>query len=332
MIGLTGSKSRRQKLMTNDNRMTSSLQRRRFFESLAAGCVLLCELEVTELHGRSSVVAYVHVSSAVRVCCTKLQEVFMPDYTGGYLGYVSSMIEGRVRRRDARARKMLMDLTWLDGFNSPGLSNESIVDVAERIRSDWDRIRLRLPPRESWPLFRALDELSNLFRWCAEHATNEDIREGMRIVQDMAKDASREWIDQNCADWTAFRGCDWAAVPEAGGVYLIYDQEELVYVGCAAGSGASSLRVKLQRDSSSAVRGFRGQLLNGVFAQSLFFHRVQHELAEPVARPQEAYAACGSYIAERCSFSYSITQCVDEARALEDALKVCLKPTLDGKE
>ena len=60
-------------------------------------------------------------------------------------------------------------------------------------------------------------------------------------------------------DWTDF-------VPEMPGAYVIFDEDELVYVGMAGRNGKGNLRNRL-RDHCS------GQIVN-MFAQYLFLDRV----------------------------------------------------------
>ena len=92
----------------------------------------------------------------------------------------------------------------------------------------------------------------------------------------------------------SFGSADWAAVPASPGVYVIYDLDEVVYVGMAGRNGKGSLRNRL-RDHST------GQIVN-MFAQYLFLARVQFLPEERITHPREAKAACQDYIRERCSF------------------------------
>jgi len=63
---------------------------------------------------------------------------------------------------------------------------------------------------------------------------------------------------------------NWANIPDTPGAYVIYDQEEVIYVGMAGRDGKGSLQRRL-RDHAS------GQIVN-MFAQHLFLSRV-HLLA-----------------------------------------------------
>ena len=119
----------------------------------------------------------------------------------------------------------------------------------------------------------------------------------------------------------AFKGVEWSTIPPAPGVYVIYDEDELVYVGMAGRNGKGSLRNRL-RDHAS------GQIVN-MFAQYLFLARVQFLPEKRITHPREAKAACRDYIAKRCSFRYRVTQDGAEARSLENRLKSELKPTLN---
>lgn len=65
----------------------------------------------------------------------------------------------------------------------------------------------------------------------------------------------------------AFAPVRWTDVPDEPGVYVIYEGEEVLYVGMAGRNGRGSLRNRL-RDHCS------GQIVN-MFAQYLFLARVQ---------------------------------------------------------
>src|SRR5262245_19002940 len=119
-----------------------------------------------------------------------------------------------------------------------------------------------------------------------------------------------------------FKEAKWASIPAEPGVYVIYDLDEVVYVGMAGRNGRGSLRNRL-RDHSS------GQIVN-MFAQYLFLARVQFLADVPIAHPREGKAACRKYIFERCSFRYRTAADSREARNLEEALRSDLKPTLNG--
>ena len=118
-----------------------------------------------------------------------------------------------------------------------------------------------------------------------------------------------------------FDEVDWRSVPAAPGVYVIYDLDEVVYVGMAGRNGRGSLRNRL-RDHST------GQIVN-MFAQYLFLARVQFIPDERINHPRDAKVACQTYITERCSFQYLVADNAAQARMLEDQLKAELKPTLN---
>ncbi len=118
-----------------------------------------------------------------------------------------------------------------------------------------------------------------------------------------------------------FKGVQWSEVPEAPGVYVIYDQDEVIYVGMSGRNGRGNLRSRL-RDHRS------GQIVN-MFAQYLFLARVQFESPDRITHPRDAKAACHSYIVERCLFRYRVAEDGKEARDLENQLKATLKPTLN---
>ena len=119
-----------------------------------------------------------------------------------------------------------------------------------------------------------------------------------------------------------FREVLWNQVPEASGVYAIFDGPELLYVGMAGREGKGSLRKRL-RDHSS------GQVVN-MFAQYLFLARVQFTVAERVTHPMQAKALCQNYIRENCWLSWRVCESASEARALEATLKQSLRPVLNG--
>jgi excinuclease UvrABC nuclease subunit len=119
----------------------------------------------------------------------------------------------------------------------------------------------------------------------------------------------------------AFRNAEWARVPAEPGVYVIYDLDEVVYVGMAGRNGRGSLRNRL-RDHSS------GQIVN-MFAQYVFLARVQFLPQQRISHPRDAQSACRQYIQERCSFQYLVTKDAIEARELEQRLKADLKPALN---
>ena len=118
-----------------------------------------------------------------------------------------------------------------------------------------------------------------------------------------------------------FAEADWTAVPDAAGAYVIYDADEVVYVGMAGRNGQGSLRRRL-RDHAS------GQIVN-MFAQYLFLARVQFLGGERICHPRAAQSACRSYIRERCAFRFVQADDGAEARLLEQQLKRELKPVLN---
>ncbi len=115
---------------------------------------------------------------------------------------------------------------------------------------------------------------------------------------------------------------DWKGVPDAPGAYVIYDRDEVIYVGMAGRDRKGSLRRRL-RDHGS------GQIVN-MFAQYLFLSRVQFASAERVNHPNAAKAACRAYLRERCTFRYIVAQDGAEARRFEQQLKQELRPALNS--
>ena len=118
-----------------------------------------------------------------------------------------------------------------------------------------------------------------------------------------------------------FKNIDWAEIPLTAGVYVIYEDEQTIYVGMAGRNGKGSLRTRL-RDHSS------GQIVN-MFAQYLFLARIQFVSEDRITHPRNAQAACREYIAGRCSFRYRTTGNATEARQLEKRLKAELQPILN---
>src|SRR5262245_44380434 len=97
------------------------------------------------------------------------------------------------------------------------------------------------------------------------------------------------------SDVIRFADVSWSAIPDAPGVYVIYDHADVLYVGMAGRDGAGSLRKCLKAHSS-------GQVVN-MFAQYLFLSRVQFVAAERVTHPRDAKVACRAYILKRCSLA-----------------------------
>ncbi len=132
------------------------------------------------------------------------------------------------------------------------------------------------------------------------------------------------FLEQTFSSPNPFANVDWEAIPAEPGVYVIYDQSEIVYVGMAGRDGQGSLRKRLKDHSS-------GQVVN-MFAQYLFLARVQFLSKERITHPRQAKAACHTYIRERCSFRYSVLSDAAHARALETQLKRDLKPAFNSSE
>jgi hypothetical protein len=118
-----------------------------------------------------------------------------------------------------------------------------------------------------------------------------------------------------------FDRTDWRLVPEAPGAYVIYDGDEVIYVGMAGRDRKGSLRRRL-RDHSS------GQIVN-MFAQYLFLSRVQFASDKRIQHPRDAKEACRKYLITRCSFRFAQVPDAVEARSLERRLKDALRPALN---
>jgi excinuclease UvrABC nuclease subunit len=123
------------------------------------------------------------------------------------------------------------------------------------------------------------------------------------------------------SDRIAFKDVDWTQIPLSPGVYVIYDHDEVIYVGMSGRNGKGTLRSRL-RDHCS------GQIVN-MFAQYLFLARIQPMSYQRITHPRDAQRACRDYIADRCSFRYSVANNAADARRLEKELKAELKPTLN---
>ena len=118
-----------------------------------------------------------------------------------------------------------------------------------------------------------------------------------------------------------FADVDWRGVPDTPGAYVIYNDDEVLYVGMAGRDGKGSLRRRL-RDHAS------GQIVN-MFAQYLFLSRVQFQDGDRIKHPSAAKVACRDYIRERCRFKYIVAETGAEARQLEQHLKRELRPALN---
>lgn len=123
------------------------------------------------------------------------------------------------------------------------------------------------------------------------------------------------------SDPVRFNQTDWSSVPDTPGAYVIYDHDEVLYVGMAGRDGSGSLRRRLKDHAS-------GQIVN-MFAQYLFLSRVQFLNEHRIRHPTEAKAACRSYLLERCAFRFVASVDGAEARRLERELKQSLRPALN---
>jgi hypothetical protein len=101
------------------------------------------------------------------------------------------------------------------------------------------------------------------------------------------------------SDLIRFSDAVWNEVPNEPGVYVIWDQDEVVYMGMAGRNGKGGIRNRL-RDHAS------GQIVN-MFAQYLFLARVQFLGQDRINHPRDAKQACRDYISGRCAFRYATT-------------------------
>ena len=104
------------------------------------------------------------------------------------------------------------------------------------------------------------------------------------------------------------------------GVYVIFDGDEVIYVGMAGRNGKGSLRRRL-RDHSS------GQVVN-MFAQYLLFDRILTS-PDPPRSPSEAKVRCRTHIRQNCEFRFLALIDKLEALQIENQLKRRLQPTFN---
>lgn len=114
---------------------------------------------------------------------------------------------------------------------------------------------------------------------------------------------------------------DWSVVPDSPGVYVIFAEDEVIYVGMAGRDGKGSLRRRL-RDHAS------GQVVN-MFAQYLLFDRIL-DPADLPRSPQEAGRRCRAHIRQLCEVRVLPAADAAAARAVEIKLRGELAPTLNG--
>lgn len=66
------------------------------------------------------------------------------------------------------------------------------------------------------------------------------------------------------SDQIAFCDAPWGDVPDAPGVCVIYDREEIVYVGMAGRNGRGSLRNRLRDHYSRQIVSLLGEIAKGL--------------------------------------------------------------------
>ena len=118
----------------------------------------------------------------------------------------------------------------------------------------------------------------------------------------------------------SFRDSDWEAVPDVPGVYVVFDGDEVVYIGMAGRNGKGSLRRRLADHAS-------GQVVN-MFVQYLLFDRIL-PLPEPPRSPSEAKARSRAYILQNCAFRFLPVNNRLGALRMERQLKRDLQPTFN---
>lgn len=114
---------------------------------------------------------------------------------------------------------------------------------------------------------------------------------------------------------------DWTVVSDTPGAYVIFDENEVIYVGIAGRDGKGSLRRRL-RDHAS------GQVVN-MFAQYLLFDRILDPTDLPCS-PQEAGQRCRAHIRQHCLTRVLPTKDAATARAVEADLCSELAPAFNG--
>lgn len=116
---------------------------------------------------------------------------------------------------------------------------------------------------------------------------------------------------------------DWSAVPDTPGVYILFEGNEVIYVGMAGRDQKGSLRRRL-RDHAS------GQIVN-MFAQYLLFARLLTDDDRPKT-PREATLQCRAYIRARCAArTLSLSDKVEAVR-IERVLRLRLQPSFNRME
>jgi len=114
---------------------------------------------------------------------------------------------------------------------------------------------------------------------------------------------------------------DWSVVPDTPGVYVIFAEDEVIYVGMAGRDGKGSLRRRLRDDAS-------GQVVN-MFAQYLLFDRIL-DPADLPRSPQEAGRRCRAHIPQFCQVRVLPATDAAAARAVEVRMRGELATTLNG--
>lgn len=114
---------------------------------------------------------------------------------------------------------------------------------------------------------------------------------------------------------------NWHTIPDRPGVYVIFDGEEVIYVGMAGRNGKGSLRRRL-RDHAS------GQVVN-MFVQYLLFDRILFS-GNPPRSPRAAKERCRAYIREHCEVRFLALDDKVEAFRIEALLKQTVQPTFNG--
>ena len=115
-----------------------------------------------------------------------------------------------------------------------------------------------------------------------------------------------------------YRYADWpnAKVPTSPGVYAVWEQEELVWVGSAGGS----LRSRLDRHVKGQRRG--SEFLKAVYARLMFRHMGLEKAMRTAGETQLLVdAITGKYVKQQLSYRFLSTD--DESSAEQITQLIC---------
>lgn len=124
----------------------------------------------------------------------------------------------------------------------------------------------------------------------------------------MLSSMSPEW-----SNLILVREITWDSIPEGPGVYVVFWDERLLYVGMAGASKTGGLRGRLRSH-------VRGNLVN-MLQQYLWFGIVQDHAEVPTRTPQDASRQCRAFMEENLAIRFRPCADAETARSLEAALK-----------